>query len=311
MSGMRSARYFAAFLVSACAGALWSQQNNLDLGRVLDSNSPAGLAAAANSLVWACPMDPDVRQHDPGTCPRCNMKLVQGLPDPVEYHMDLKVTPQVPRPGMPLRLSFAIHDPWKDKPVTKFQPVHERLFHMFVVGPNLEFFLHDHPVFAPDGEFHYDNLVLPTSGMYRVLGDFYPDAATPQLITRTVILPGQAPPPASLTKDYAAKDAKNLNVQFSTVPPQPIAGITTQLHFKLTPGDGFEQYLGAWGHMLVASDDLIDMIHLHPFIADGSSEVQFNVVFPRPDHYYRVWVQFQRKGVVNTARFDVKAEDLH
>jgi len=100
-------------------------------------------------------------------------------------------------------------------------------------------------------------------------------------------------------------------VQFSTVPPQPIAGISTQLHFKLTPGDGFEQYLGAWGHMLVASDDLIDMIHLHPFIADGSPEIQFNVVFPRPDHYYRVWVQFQRKGVVNTARFDVKAEDLH
>ena len=63
--------------------------------------------------------------------------------------------------------------------------------------------------------------------------------------------------------------------------------------------------------MLVASDDLIDMIHTHPFIADGGPEVQFNIVFPRPKHAYRIWVQFQRAGVVNTAHFDVKAEDLH
>ena len=32
--------------------------------------------------------------------------------------------------------------------------------------------------------------------------------------------------------------------------------------------------------------------------------VQFNLVFPR-EGTYRVWVQFQRNGVVNTAYFDV------
>ena len=307
MSGMWSTRYFAAFVVLAWAGALWSQQTGaIDLRRVLDPT-----AATPSSMVFICPMDPDVRSHDPGTCPRCGMKLDNKLPEHIEYHMNLSVTPPVPRPGVPLRFSFAIHDPWKDLPVTKFQLVHERLFHMFVVGPDLEFFLHDHPVFAPDGQFHYDNLVLPKPGMYRVLGDFYPDAATPQLIAATVILPGQAPPAVSFTKDYAPKDARNLNVQISTVPEQPIAGVNTQVHFKLTPGEGLEPYLGAWGHMLVASDDLIDMLHQHPFIANGGPEIQFNVVFPRPDHHYRVWVQFQRNGVVNTARFDVKAEDLH
>jgi hypothetical protein len=62
--------------------------------------------------------------------------------------------------------------------------------------------------------------------------------------------------------------------------------------------------------MLVASDDLIDLIHLHPFIADGGPELQFNVVFPRPDHTYRTWIQYQRAGVVNTAHFDVRAHDL-
>ena len=37
--------------------------------------------------------------------------------------------------------------------------------------------------------------------------------------------------------------------------------------------------------------------------------VQFNVIFPRT-HTYRVWVQFQRKGVENTVYFDVPVEEL-
>ena len=83
----------------------------------------------------------------------------------------------------------------------------------------------------------------------------------------------------------------------------------TLIYFRLSPGDGLEKYIGAWAHMLTASDDLIDLIHTHPFIADGGPDMQFNVYFPR-ERMYRVWVQFQRKGVVNTARFDVPVVDL-
>ena len=53
----------------------------------------------------------------------------------------------------------------------------------------------------------------------------------------------------------------------------PVAGRNTSMRFKITPGDELEKYLGAWGHMLAASDDLIDMMHTHPFIADGSPEI--------------------------------------
>jgi hypothetical protein len=83
----------------------------------------------------------------------------------------------------------------------------------------------------------------------------------------------------------------------------------TQLHFRISPADGFEKYIGAWGHMLAASQDLIDLAHTHPFIADGGPELQFNLTFPRPT-MYRVWVQFQRNGVVNTAHFDIPVEEL-
>jgi hypothetical protein len=77
--------------------------------------------------------------------------------------------------------------------------------------------------------------------------------------------------------------------------------------FHVGPLDGFEKYLGAWGHMLAASDDLIDMIHLHP-LREDAGDVQFGVVFPRA-RMYRVWVQFQRLGVVNTVHFDVPVEE--
>jgi hypothetical protein len=81
------------------------------------------------------------------------------------------------------------------------------------------------------------------------------------------------------------------------------------MYFRLTPADGLEKYIGAWAHMLAASDDLIDLIHTHPFIADGGPQLEFTLEFPRA-RTYRVWVQFQRKGVVNTAHFDVPVKEL-
>jgi hypothetical protein len=262
----------------------------------------------AQETVWVCPMDPDVRSNQPGVCPRCGMKLASGVPDPVEYHMDLSTVPRALKPLQKARMEFYIHDPWKDKQVTQFQVVHEKLFHMFVISQDLQFFLHDHPIYDPDGTFHYD-IAFPKAGMFRVLGDFYPDGATPQLIAKTVLVPGTPPPPITLTRDYSTKDSTNMQVQFTTDPPQPIAGMKTLLYFKVSPVEGFEKYLGAWGHMLVASDDSIDLIHTHPFIADGGPQVQFNVTFPRP-RPYRIWVQFQRDGMVNTAHFDVVVNEL-
>jgi len=258
--------------------------------------------------VYICPMDPDVRSNSPGKCARCGMALVGGLPDPFEYQMHLDVTPRPVKVGQPANLTFEIHDPWKERQVTKFQIVHEKLFHMFVVSQDLQVFLHNHPTLGSDGNFHYE-YVFPKPGMYRVLGDFYPDGATPQLITKTVIVPGTAPKPASLTRDYSPKDTENMTVELTTDPPQPISGFKTQMYFRVKPGEGLEKLLGAWGHMLAASDDLIDMIHEHPFIADGGPQIQFNVIFPRAKSY-RLWVQFQRKGVINTARFDIPVKAL-
>jgi len=262
----------------------------------------------AQDKVYVCPMDPDVRSNREGVCSRCGMKLVAGLPDPVEYPLDLSITPRKLAVGQKATLDFVVRDPWKNRPVTNFQIVHEKLFHLFVVSQDMQFFVHDHPRFQPDGNFIYD-LAFPKPGMYRVLGDFYPDGATPQLITKTVIVPGAAPAAIKLLRDYSTKNAENMQVELTTDPPQPISGQKTQIYFRLKPADGLEKYLGAWAHMLAGSDDLIDLIHTHPIIADGGPQVQFSLVFPRA-RAYRIWVQFQRQGVVNTAHFDIPVSEL-
>jgi hypothetical protein len=253
-------------------------------------------------VVYVCPMDPDVRAHGEGRCRRCGMALVAGIPDPIEFPLDLNVIPPVLTPGQPAVLQFVVHDPWKNRPVPQFNLVHEQLFHAFVVSEDLRFFQHGHPSLVADGVFQYA-ITPPGPGMYRVLSDFYPAGAMPQLTTGTFFVPGPPPQPAAFRRGDSPQQGTNMHVALETIPGQPTAGNRTQLRFTIDAGKELQPYLGAWGHMLAASDDLIDMMHEHPFRTDGS-QVEFEIAFPR-SRTYRVWVQFQSDQVVNTVHFDV------
>jgi hypothetical protein len=91
--------------------------------------APAQTPDPAQGVVYICPMDPDVRSYDQGSCRRCGMTLVAGVPDPVEFHLDTRVFPTTPQPAKPAVLQFLVHDPWKERPVSTYNVLHERLFH--------------------------------------------------------------------------------------------------------------------------------------------------------------------------------------
>src|SRR5882757_6223043 len=147
--------------------------------------------AVQGPLDYVCPMDKDVRSDKPGFCPRCHMKLVLGIPDDSEFGLDLKIFPPGFHAGDKVQITFRISDPKTGNTVDHFEIVHDKFFHMFLVSQDLQYFLHDHPVPQPDGTFRF-NAVFPKPGMYRVGSDFYPAGGTPQLIARTVIVPGEA-----------------------------------------------------------------------------------------------------------------------
>ncbi len=263
-------------------------------------------AFAQQDIPFVCPMDPDVRSKVPARCPRCGMKLVAGIPDPREFRVDLELTPKAPKPGDRVRMVFRLMDPKTGKQA-KLQLIHEKLLHLFLVSGDLSYFAHEHPELQPDGSFIY-RTTFPTSGEYRLLCDFYPENATPQMIARTLYLPG----PVSATRlkaDVAPQRGSNLGVSLRMEPAVPLAGTKTMLFFRLDPPDGLEAYLGAWGHMLCASGDLIDVVHTHPAWEDKGDTIQFNLIFPRPG-LHKVWVQFQRLGVVNTVAFTVPVSSI-
>jgi len=120
------------------------------------------------------------------------MALVAGIPDPVEFHLDLTVTPRPPQPNEQAELTFEVFDPWKDHRVEKFSIIHEKPFHAFVVSRDLQFFAHDHPQWDDRDSFRL-NVTLPKPGLYRILGDFYPEAATPQLLNQSLFVAGTEP----------------------------------------------------------------------------------------------------------------------
>lgn len=261
---------------------------------------------------FVCPMDPEVHAKDPGKCPRCGMRLVAGIPDPLEYPVDLRLSPRAPLPGKPVEMVFRVQDPRTNALVTKFDIVHEKLFHLFLVSEDLSYFAHEHPEHDGEGAYRF-RTTLPKAGPYRVVSDFYPTGATPQMHVSTIVAPGPAERVKPLVADLGEKSGTNLSVELVTEPAEPLAGFKTLMFFRLKPAGGapfhLEQYLGAWGHMLAASWDLIDLVHTHPFLADGGPQVQFNMIFPR-EGIYRVWVQFQSRGEVNTVAFNVPVKQL-
>ncbi len=256
---------------------------------------------------WVCPMDPDYRSDKPGVCPRCGMKLVLGVPDRTEFPLEISQSPELLKPGDNAVLTLRAIDPRTNSTVKHFETVHEKLMHLFVVSENLEYFAHIHPVLQPDGSFRRE-VCLPEGGMYRLLADFYPSGSVPQLAMGTVFVSGTSSPP-HLTLSVAPSKSANLTASLKLEPEQPLAGLETKLIFTLDPSEGLQLYLGVWAHMLAASEDLIDLIHVHPFLANGGSTMQFNVIFPRAG-LYRVWTQFQRNNIVNTTVFTIAVKAL-
>src|SRR4029078_4549547 len=94
------------------------QQTTVPPRDQLVSAPPAKATSAPNSstdITYSCPMDPDTISTTPGKCPRCGMALVAGIPDPIDFHLDLTISPKALHPNEQAQLTFEVFDPWKDR----------------------------------------------------------------------------------------------------------------------------------------------------------------------------------------------------
>src|SRR5262249_31656640 len=206
---------------------------------VTPPQQPPTAASEDDDVEYICPMDKNVREKNPGKCPICGMTLVLNLPDAHEYPVQIGSKPARIKPAEDAILNFRIEDPVSGKIVQKFEVMHEKFYHLFLVSQDMQFFRHVHPEQQPDGTWNLD-VKFPHAGMYRVLSDFYPTGGTPQLIASTMMIPGQGfkLEPAKLSADLKPKTTENLEVELVTDPPQPLARFKTMLFFKMKLKDG-------------------------------------------------------------------------
>jgi len=290
-----------------------------------------------SETAWVCPMHPDYTLDIAGKCPRCGMDLVRAAPfDVRDYRLDFRTVPAVVKPGQRTKLLFRIFHPGSGEPIKKFEVVHERQYHLFVISQDMEYFQHIHPEEQPDGTWSID-VTLPKAGYYKVLSDFMPSGGSSQFIARPLVTAGYAGDvahdSAHLVPDtVSSKIVDEITATLSYDPPSFSAGQYGHLNFHLTntatgrPVTDLQTYLGAFGHTLIMSEDMVDYVHSHPldilakadddsgtpqFVippgADleklrGGPDVTFEGLMPKPGRY-RAWTQFRRNDKIYTFAF--------
>jgi hypothetical protein len=295
----------------------------------------------AEETAWVCPMHADYTMDIAGKCPRCGMALVRAAPfDVRDYRLDFRTVPAVVTPGVKATLRFSIFHPGTGERIKKFEVVHERQYHLFLISQDMEYFQHIHPVEAPDGTWSID-VTLPKAGHYKVLSDFLPGGGAVQFIARPLVTAGYsgdlAADSAHLVPDIVlTKTVDDITATLSLDPTTFVEDLYGHLNFHLTdtktgrPITDLQTYLGAFGHTLIMSEDMVDYVHSHPldilaqpdddggppqFLippgADleklrGGPDVTFEGLMPKPGRF-RAWTQFRRHDKVYTFAFTFEA----
>ena len=318
---LRAIAIMAALVIAACAPA---RQLTPSAGQIAE---PAKLEYEQG---YMCPMHPDLTSDMPGKCPRCRMDLVAGrLFDMRDYGLELRTVPALVNPGETTTLQLSVFHPDTNELVKAFTEVHLRRYHLFVMSQDMEFFEHIHPEQDDDGTWSVD-VTLPKAGYYKVLSDFVPFGGSPQFIARPLVTAGYA---GDLAADSArlALDTSNskvmgdlrATVQYDPSPLFPAEH--SHLKFHVTRADtnepvkDLQAYLGAFGHILIVSEDLVHFVHSHPLDMPpqdsdfeslvGGPDVIFEALMPEPARY-RAWAQFRYRDTIYTFPFTFEAGQL-
>jgi hypothetical protein len=218
--------------------------------------------------------------------------------------------------GKPVDLRFIIRETKTKAIIKDFDIAHTKVFHLLMASKDLSWFAHEHPVPQPDGSFTISQ-VFPSGGEYRLYADVAPRGAGSQIVGTILKVNGPSVKPIALAISSTKNTVDGITASFSAATnPIPI-GRSTSLLFKLTdattgqPVTDLEQYLGAFGHLMIIHQDGQTVVHSHPaeddagIAASKRGNVAFNARFPKAG-IYKAWGQFQRNGKVITIPFVVK-----
>jgi hypothetical protein len=293
------------------------------------TDKPVSEQASAHSgaHIYTCPMHPEVQSGEPGTCPKCGMKLehTDGAVSGKKYTVKLKTEPATLEAGKPGVLYFRPVEENRPEAPVPLDVVHEKKMHLIIVSRDLSYFEHVHPQYTADGSYEIKVLPggenysqgkgnhetqFPEGGEYILFQDYKPSGAGGQVSRILLDVKGPAGK-AEVSREEKLTWRQGAYEARLSLPSVLKAGESAILSISLTkdskPVTNLENYLGALGHMVVISEDTKEYLHVHPEESkERGPRIAFHSHIEKPGTY-RVFLQFRHQEELHTADFTIKA----
>lgn len=245
--------------------------------------------------------------------------------DPTKrYTIDIDAPKNI-SPSEPVTIRFHIYDGKNGNPVTFFQKNYTKLMHLIIVGNDFNNFNHIHP--EQEKNTFTITTSFPNDGIYHFYLDYQPIGSIEQQAAFTIPVgtgKSETPEPAEtqISKnigDYTISLSypKPLRASQMTLGEQPLTfTIKNQKTGKAL--ESLQQYLGAFGHLVMINEKTYDYLHVHPLAKraplpgdKGGPDVTFvplGLTGPIKPGTYRLFAQFNPSGEIITTEFAIKIQ---
>ncbi|OLT47574.1 hypothetical protein BJF85_15510 [Saccharomonospora sp. CUA-673] len=197
------------------------------------------------------------------------------------------------------------------RPVTDFEPTHEKKLHLVAVNRDTSGFQHVHPQLDDSGTWRADLDLTP--GSWRLFADFHPsghNGSGPMTLGVDAAVRGNHDPQPLPDPDRTARVGDYTVRLDGDLVPGETGELSLSVHRDGEPVTDLQPYLGAYGHLVALRAGDLGYLHVHPEgePGDGTTEpgpdITFAATAPSAGAY-RLFLDFRHENTVRTAAFTV------
>jgi hypothetical protein len=182
---------------------------------------------------------------------------------------------------------------------------HTKKLHLIAYDASLNEFNHVHPSY--NGNIWETELALPVNGIYFVWAQGQlQDGTEFSAVVKTQVQGGKLETPPTPLGDHRKASDKGTVIELAATKVK--AGKMVMLNFRIYREDGqppqITPYLGAFAHVIAASPEGDELIHVHPMEGNTPDTGMLHATFPTEGDY-RVWVQLIDNGELKTIPLSV------
>ena len=258
-----------------------------------------------HNQAYVCPMHSEIVGVKGDKCTKCGMELQPIKKDKVNaLKVDISSKQSVIESGKLVDFSISITDNGKNVPL---EEQHEMKMHLLVVNEDLTWFDHVHPQEQTDGTYNVSES-FPFGGKYLMFTDFKAVGLSGAVDKQVIEVKGTSSNQvAKLDSKYISEvDGYTVSLlngaDLKTNSSQDLKFTIEKNGKKFQVGD-MQNYLGATAHIVMISQIDKDFLHIHP-MSDKQFPIYAQTNIQTPG-VYRMWVQFQIEGKLQTADFTV------